>query len=72
MRETVTISLPKSIKEKLDKIVSEEHLNRSDVVRDALRKYFTITEFRKLRQQMVPLAEKKGIFSDEDVFEKVS
>jgi len=72
MRETVTISLPKSIKEKLDKIVREEHLNRSDVVRDALRKYLAITEFRKLRAQMVPLAEKEGIFSDEDVFEEVS
>ncbi|GAG91770.1 unnamed protein product, partial [marine sediment metagenome] len=34
MRETITISIPKSIKQKLDRIVKEEHLNRSDIVRE--------------------------------------
>ncbi len=72
MRETVTISLPKNIKEELDQMVKKEHLNRSDVVRDALRKYFALTAFRELRQQMIPQAEKAGVFTDEDVFEKVS
>lgn len=72
MRETITISLPNSIKKKLDKIVKSEHLNRSDVVREALRQYFAVQEFRRLRGLMVPEAEKRGIYNDEDVFRLVS
>jgi len=72
MRETITISIPKSIKQKLDRIVKKEHLNRSDVVREALRQYFTSQEFRRLRQLMIPEAESRDFYTDEDVFNKVS
>ncbi len=72
MRETITISIPKSIKQKLDRMVKEEHLNRSDVVREALRQYFTRQEFRRLRQLMIPEAESRGFYTDEDVFRNVS
>jgi len=72
MRETITISIPKSIKQKLDRLVKKEHLNRSDVVREALRQYFTSQEFRRLRQLMIPEAESRGFYTDEDVFNKVS
>ena len=72
MRETITISIPKSIKQKLDKITKEEHLNRSDIVREALRQYFTRQEFRRLRQLMIPEAESRGFYTDEDVFRKVT
>lgn len=72
MRETITISLPKTLKKKLDLQVKQEHINRSDIVREALRDYFTLQEFRRLRAQMIPFAEKRGIYTDEDVFRKVS
>ncbi|GAG59696.1 unnamed protein product [marine sediment metagenome] len=72
MRETITISIPKSIKKKLDGMVKEEHLNRSDIVREALRQYFTRQEFRRLRQLMIPEAESRGFYTDEDVFRNVS
>lgn len=72
MRETITISIPKSIKKKLDGMVKEEHLNRSDIVREALRQYFTRQEFRRLRQLMTPEAESRGFYTDEDVFRNVS
>lgn len=72
MREIITISLPQTIKRKLDRIVKAEHLNRSDVVREALRQYFAAQEFRRLRRLMKVEAEKRGIFSDEDVFRLVS
>lgn len=72
MRETITISIPKSIKKKLDGMVKEEHLNRSDIVREALRQYFTRQEFRRLRQLMIPEAESRGFYIDEDVFRNVS
>jgi metal-responsive CopG/Arc/MetJ family transcriptional regulator len=72
MRETITISLPGSLRRSLDRTVREDQLNRSDVVRDALRRYFAAREFRRLRGIMVSLAEKKGLFKDEDVFRLVS
>ena len=72
MRETVTISLPGPLRKKLDKLARKEHLNRSDVMRDALRSYLSIQEFRRLRAQAIPYAEKQGIFTDEDVFKVIS
>ena len=48
MRERITISLPKSIKQKLDRMIKKQHLNRSDVVRKALRQYFDREELRRL------------------------
>ena len=72
MRETITISLPGSLRKKLDRTIKEEHLNRSDVVREALRRYFSIREFRRLRGTLIPLAEERNLFTDEDVFRQVS
>lgn len=72
MRETLTISLPFSLRKQLDQAVKEDQLNRSDVIREALRRYFAIREFRRLRGILVPLAEKRGLFTDEDIFRHVS
>ena len=72
MSESITISFPDSMKEKLDRMIKKEHLNRSDVVREALRQYFARREFRQLRGLMVPEAERRGIYTDEDVFRSVS
>jgi metal-responsive CopG/Arc/MetJ family transcriptional regulator len=68
MRQAITISLPESVKKELDSVVAQEHLNRSDVVREALRRYFAAREFQRLRGLMTAEAEKRGIFTDEDVF----
>lgn len=72
MRKTITISLPEKVKKILDKITEQKHLNRSEVVREALRQYFSRQEFRRLRGLMLPEAEKRDIYTDEDVFRKVS
>jgi metal-responsive CopG/Arc/MetJ family transcriptional regulator len=72
MRKTITISLPEKVKKILDKITEQKHLNRSEVVREALRQYFSRQEFRRLRGLMLPEAEKRDIYTDEDVFQKVS
>lgn len=71
MRQVVTISLPEAVKDALDAIASEEHVNRSDVVREALRRYFATREFQRLRGLMTAEAEKRGIFTDEDVFKRL-
>ncbi len=72
MRKSITISLPSSLRKSLDRAVKEDQLNRSDVVRDALRRYFAVREFRRLRGVLIPLAEKRGFYKDEDIFRRVS
>ncbi len=72
MRESVTISLPADLKKKLDQATKRGHVNRSDIVRDALRQYFALQDFRTIRQKAVAEAEARGIFTDEDVFKEIS
>jgi metal-responsive CopG/Arc/MetJ family transcriptional regulator len=72
MRETITISINKNMKKKLAQMTKQERLNRSDIVREALRQYFVTQEYRRLRQQMLPGALARGVYTDEDVFQKVS
>ena len=72
MRETVTISLPRAIRRELDKIAKEEGVSRSDVLRQSLEDYLFARRFRQLRQRMMASAQAQGIFTDEDVFTRVS
>ncbi|MEX0600367.1 MAG: ribbon-helix-helix domain-containing protein [Rhodothermales bacterium] len=72
MRETVSISLPEDVKDALDEAVAEEGVSRSDLVRQALRDFLFVRQFRQLRQRLIPHAEAQGIYSDEDVSKCVS
>jgi Arc/MetJ-type ribon-helix-helix transcriptional regulator len=72
LRESVTVSMPTWLKDKLDQAVRKERLNRSEIVREALQEYFAVRDFRGIREKMIPEAEAKGLFTDEDVFREVS
>lgn len=72
MRETVTISLPQAIRRELDRVAKEEGVSRSDVLRQSLEDFLFVRRFRQLRQRMMAAAQAHGIFTDEDVFTRVS
>ena len=72
MRETVTISLTNEMKKKLDEIASKENINRSEIIKTALRQYFSVIEFKRIRNLMIPKAEKAKIFSEDDVYKLIS
>jgi metal-responsive CopG/Arc/MetJ family transcriptional regulator len=72
MRETVTISLPQTVRRALDKVAKEEGISRSDVLRQSLEDFLFVRRFRQLRQRMMAAAQAQGIFTDEDVFNRVS
>ena len=72
MRQTVAVSLPAELASELDEVAAREGASRSDIVRDALRRYLAARELQRLRESLVPFAEAEGIFSDEDVFRIVS
>lgn len=72
MRETVTISLPGDVRRELDKIAREDGLSRSDVLRQSLEDFLFARQFRRLRQRMMASAQAEGVYTDEDVFTRVS
>jgi metal-responsive CopG/Arc/MetJ family transcriptional regulator len=72
MRNAVTVSLPSELTEELDAASREAGTSRSEIVREALRRYFMLREYRVLRAELVAEAEAKGIITDEDVFDRVS
>jgi len=72
MRETITISIPDHLRKELDEITAEEGISRSDIVRESLRDYLFLRRFRSLRNRMMAKVQAQGIFTDEDVFNRVS
>ncbi|HYU52856.1 MAG TPA: ribbon-helix-helix protein, CopG family, partial [Gemmatimonadaceae bacterium] len=65
-------SLPQAIRRELDRIAREEGVSRSDVLRQSLEDFLFVRRFRQLRQRMMAAAQAQGIFTDEDVFNRVS
>ena len=72
MRSTITISLPQQMRSELDSLSKADGISRSDIVRECLRDYMFIRRFRSTRKKMVEKASQLGIFTDQDVFDRVS
>jgi metal-responsive CopG/Arc/MetJ family transcriptional regulator len=72
MRETITISLPEEIKTALDEAMREAGQSRSELIHEALRDYLFVRKFRLLREHMIAKAQAQGIYTDQDVFDRVS
>lgn len=72
MRNTITISIPKEVKRQLDEVIREEGVSRSDVIRESLRDYLWAKRFRSLRRKLMKKAQTRGIYTDQDVFDRVS
>ncbi|MDO9565321.1 MAG: ribbon-helix-helix domain-containing protein [Candidatus Desulfaltia sp.] len=70
MRETITISMPEEIKKQLDKITSQEGTTRSNIIRESLRDYLFIRQFRSLRRRMTDKSPR--VYTDQDIFDRVS
>jgi predicted transcriptional regulator len=64
---TVTIRLDSRLQRELDRLRRRLGRSRSDVVRDALRRQIAILRFERSRRALLPLAEARGILTDEDV-----
>ena len=72
MRSTITISLPQEMRSELDSLSQSDGISRSDIVRECLRDYMFIRRFRSTRKRLVEKAAQQGIFTDQDVFDRVS
>jgi metal-responsive CopG/Arc/MetJ family transcriptional regulator len=72
MKESISISIPKDIKRALDKEGKAEGISRSAVVVEALKKYLGVRKIESIRSKMIPKARSQGIYTDEDVFARLS
>lgn len=72
MRETITVSLPETMKADLNEVTRKEVISRSELIRKALKEYLAVRRFRNLRQEMIPYAQNQGIHTDQDIFDRIS
>ena len=72
MRETIQISLSGSLRTRLDQMVETAQITRNEVVSEALRQYLQREEFQRLRRVMIPQAQAQSVYTDEDVFGRIS
>ena len=71
MSTTITIRLPDDLRSELEKISEAEDKPLSDIVRESLRRYVAIQQFRHLRKKVLPFVESQGLLTDEDIFESL-
>jgi Arc/MetJ-type ribon-helix-helix transcriptional regulator len=69
---SVTIRLDPKLQRELSRLSRQLGRSRSDLVRDALRRQLALLRFEQPQRGLLPLAEAKGILSDEDLFDLVS
>ena len=72
MKDSLTVSLPPDISRELDALVKRSGRSRSEVVREAVRRQISLERFRALRGKLVPQAQARGLYTDDDVFKLVS
>ena len=66
---TLTIRVPDELDRALERQSVALGLSKSDLAREALKRYLRVAEFRTLRVKLVARAQASGINTDEDVFE---
>ena len=72
MKGSLTVSLPPDISSELDALVKRTGKSRSEVEREAVRRQISLERFRALREKLVPKAQARGLYTDDDVFKLVS
>lgn len=72
MREILSISVDKSLKEKVEQAAERFNISKSELIKKAIEKYIAHAELREIREKLIPLAEESGYFSDEDIFKDFS
>lgn len=66
---TITLRVPDELDRALERQSAALGISKSDLAREALRRYLRVAEFRTLRSKLVARAQASGINTDEDVFE---
>lgn len=71
MLETITVTLPADLEPAFKDALQEEGVSPNEFVSAAVKEYLFMRRFRLLRERMVVQAQAQGIYTDQDVFERV-
>jgi predicted DNA-binding protein len=65
---TLTLRVPAELEDSLERQSAALGISKSDLAREALKRYLQVTEFRMLRTKLVPHAQARDVHTDEEVF----
>ena len=65
---TLTLRVPDELDRELEQRSIAQGVSKSDLAREALRRFLQVTDFRALRQELTARAQALGVNTDEDVF----
>ena len=66
---TLTLRVPDDLDKALERQSAALGVSKSDLAREALKRYLRVAEFRTLRSRLVARAQAGGVNTDDDVFE---
>jgi len=66
---TLTLRVPEDLDKALERQSAAMGISKSDLAREALKRYLRVAEFLTLRSRLVARAQAGGINTDDDVFE---
>lgn len=67
MRSVLTLSLPPQLLKKVELLAKKENRNKSELLREALRRYIEEREWQEVLKYGRKKARQQGIFSEADV-----
>ena len=70
--DTITVRLDEELVPILDEVCQRSGRTRSEIMREALKRYLAQLRYEQLRRRVMPFAESRGYLTDEDVFKTVS
>ena len=65
---TITLRVPDGMDRALERQSSAAGVSKSDLAREALRRFLAVSELQRLRARLVRRAQAQGVHTDEDVF----
>ena len=68
----ITITVPDGFISDLEEMAKEKECPHDEIVLDMLKRSLLVRRIRLMREEMIPNAQKQGIFTDQDVFDQVS
>lgn len=72
MSKAIEVTLPDRVVASLGDLAREERKSEQELILEALDRYISIRQFRVVADRMTAKAEKMGVHSEQDVFDRVS
>jgi predicted transcriptional regulator len=69
---SLTVRLPDSLESALEKASRARGISKSDLAREAIERHLRVEALLRIRTRLAPHLESRGIFTEADVFERIT